>query len=41
MKTNFEPFVEELNEKVFDPDRITRLSKIYNFYFKDWTNMMQ
>ena len=36
MKENFKPFVEELNEKIFDPDRISRLSKIYNFDFKDW-----
>ena len=41
MKINFEPFIEELNEKVFNPDRITRLSKIYDFHFKDWIDIMQ
>jgi hypothetical protein len=41
MSKNFEPIVEELNEKVFDPERITRLSKIYDFNFKDWIDIMQ
>ena len=41
MKKKMEPFVEELNEKVFNPDRISRLSQIYNFNFKDWTDIMQ
>jgi hypothetical protein len=40
MKKKMEPFVEELNEKIFNPDRISRLSKIYNFNFKDWTDIM-
>jgi hypothetical protein len=41
MNKKFKPFVEELNEKIFNPDRITKLSKIYNFHFKNWTDIMQ
>jgi hypothetical protein len=41
MSENFKPFVEELNERIFNPDRITRLSKIYDFNFKDWIDIIQ
>jgi hypothetical protein len=41
MAKNNEPFLEELNEIVFNPDRIARLSKLYDFNFKDWVDMMQ
>jgi hypothetical protein len=33
---NFQSFREEIIERALDPDRIHRLSVIYNFKFKDW-----
>jgi len=36
IKINFEPFQEELITVVLNPDRIKRLSFIYNFEFKNW-----
>jgi hypothetical protein len=36
MAINFKPLAEELLEKALHPDRIQRLSVIYNFEFKAW-----
>ena len=36
MTINFELLSQEIIEKALDPDRIKRLSVIYNFEFKDW-----
>ena len=36
MSKFFEPLAEEIITKALDPDRIKRLTKIYNFNFKDW-----
>ena len=36
MSSNFQPLAEEIIERAFNPDRIKRLSVIYNFEFKDW-----
>ena len=33
---NFKPLAEEIIATAYDPDRIKRLSIIYNFEFKDW-----
>ena len=36
MKDNFQILGNEILEKALDPDRIKRLSIIYNFKFEDW-----
>ena len=36
MVKNFKQIAEEILEKVYNPDRIKRLSLIYNFKFQDW-----
>ena len=36
MTIKFKTLAEEIIEKAYDPDRIHRLSVIYNFKFKDW-----
>ena len=33
---NFKPIAKEILEKVYNPDRIKRLSSIYNFKFEHW-----
>ena len=37
MRINFQPLAEEIITEALNPDRIQRLSVIYNFEFKDWT----
>ena len=38
MRINFQPLAEEIITEALNPDRIQRLSVIYNFEFKDWIN---
>ena len=38
IQINFQPLAEEIIAEALNPDRIQRLSVIYNFEFKDWIN---